>query len=120
MPPKKGGRAKPRCVHLPGGSKRRAVENDEDADEAVSEAFGVSHVPTSVLFTVLVSLWALGVLSPQLCKKIAHAADEDMHTLTDHNRIRVQKGGYCVFFEKITNMGKIRSEGKTRTIAIAT
>ena len=112
MPPKRGGRAKPRFVHLQGGSKRRAVENDEDADEAVSEAFGVPHLPTSALFIVLVSLWSLGVLSPQLCQKNAHAANEDMHTLTDHNRIRVQKGGSCVFFEKITDMGKIGSEGK--------
>ena len=111
MAPKRG-RAQPRFVGLGGGSRKRVRESDDRADAIISESIGSAELPGSLLFVLLISLWASGQLSPQVCQSIANTAEEDMKVLVEHNRMRVLENASCRFFGSIERLAEIGSFGK--------
>ena len=87
-------------------------ESDDRADEIISENPGSARLPGSLLFVLLISLWASGQLSPQVCQSVVNAAEEDMKVLVEHNRTRILENASCRFFESIERLAKIGSFGK--------
>ena len=67
MPPKRG-RAKARYVGLSGGSKRRALEGEDEADAAVSEAFGGVDLPGNRKHTIITTQFTNARTQTNICQ----------------------------------------------------